>query len=137
MKRSMLSWSIALPVITVIGQIPFLPLSLASNIAFAYACFRANLYFRSWRGAIHLNELGSNKHITWTPSQDFEDHLIRLSNKVKVETSQGGVRWKYEANKDIHDDIIQDLQDTNSIFEFSRNYRRARTQQILKPFKKE
>lgn len=73
--------------------------------------------------------------ITWTSSPEFESHLIELSNKVtkelKEDSKVGG--WEYEPNKDIHDDVISKLENENEIYELSRNYRRARLQQCVKP----
>lgn len=119
-----------------ISKLQFIPLILLGNVFFTYCCFRTNLYFRAWRGASHLSELNSQKKITWTKSQEFEDHLKAVSDTVSIQLeSEFGEKnvWRYAPNTDLHDQVLTSLEKDSLIYELPKNYQRARIQQMFKP----
>ncbi|KAJ3041065.1 hypothetical protein HDV00_009965 [Rhizophlyctis rosea] len=118
-------------------------LMAAANIIFTYNVFRVNAHWRADVGAKVLQRLINEKKVIWTPSEELEKMIVTTSEKVtqraqaeNAERSAKGVAanapvWRWNPRDDIHDEVIEELEQQLHSPEFARTYRRARMQYFI------
>ncbi|KAJ3218532.1 hypothetical protein HDU67_005091 [Dinochytrium kinnereticum] len=118
-------WTLILPLDIYLAKVAL----VAANTFLCYNVFRVNAHWRANRNAQTLQRLIDTKKITWTPSQGFEDVVMKKVGEVHKE-----VGWRFDGG-DLHDGVLERLEVELKLPELLRTYRRVRAQFLFKEWK--
>ncbi|KAJ3322817.1 hypothetical protein HDV06_002678 [Boothiomyces sp. JEL0866] len=103
---------------------------LAANVLFTYHVFRVNSSFRAHFGSKRMQELVNRRQVQFTSSQELQDKISSISNKVSLELQKENLSWTWN-NDDLHDDVALKLSTELRLPELVQSVRRSRMQYML------
>ncbi|KAJ3158777.1 hypothetical protein HDU86_002458 [Geranomyces michiganensis] len=139
-RQKLFLWALLLPSALYVAKFYL----VAANVLFSYNVFRLNASWRAVYGAKCLQRAIDARQVTWTASRELDDRIKAISQQVQVAASRSrdaaaaaaysadaDAAWTWSEDGDLHDEVVERLEEELKLAELSRTYRRARMQYFV------